>query len=131
MWASFGHYSTSYVPYALVLWRVFVGANVITENKLFIGQLIGGVHIGSSDDSNASTHWVVVLEQANGGYLYTHAVGGVISGQGIKKPFVRIEGERLKSTYTLTHVGYVTRKNTQQKMVEVVELEPMKSGNSC
>lgn len=118
-----------YLPYVLVLWRVFVGANVITQRKMFIGQLIQG-SAESGDLSNASTHWVVAVEQERD-YLYTHAVGGVISGEGIKKPFRQIDAAQLKASYALTHVGYVTRKNTQQKMVEVVDLEPMKSGNSC
>lgn len=45
-------------------------------------------------------------------YLYTHAVGEVVFGKGTKKPFTQIEAEKLKLSYTLTHVGYVTRKNT-------------------
>lgn len=118
-----------YVPYGLVLWRVFVGANVTTESKIFIGQLTQGA-VESQDVSNASTHWVVAIQRERD-YLYTHAVGGVISGQGIKKPFKQIDTAQLKASYTLTQVGYVTRKNTEQKMVEVVDLEPMKSGNSC
>ena len=107
-----------------------MGANVVTESKMFIGRHIQG-KAESDDPSNASTHWVVAIEQGNNSYVYTHAVGQVISGKGTKKPFKRIEGEKLQKSYLLTHVGYVTRKNTQQKMVEVVELEPMVSGNSC
>lgn len=117
-----------YLPYGLILWRVFVGANVITENKIFIGRLIQGKV--ESDPSNASTHWVVAIDRGRD-YLYTHAVGEVMLGKGTKKPFKQIEAEKLKLSYTLTHVGYVTRRNTSQKMVEVVNLEPMKSGNSC
>ena len=119
-----------FLPYGLILWRVFVGANVVTENKMFIGRLVQG-KAESDDPSNASTHWVVAIEQGGNSYVYTHAVGQVISGKGEKKPFKRIESEKLKKTYFLTHVGYVTRKNTQQKMVEVMDLEPMTSGNSC
>ncbi len=119
-----------FIPYGLILWRVFVGANVVTESKMFIGRHIQG-KVESDDPSNASTHWVVAIEQGGNSYVYTHAVGQVISGKGKKKPFKRIEGETLKKSYFLTHVGYVTRKNTQQKMVEVVDLEPMTSGNSC
>jgi hypothetical protein len=118
-----------YLPYILVLWRVFVGANVITQSKMYIGQRVEGP-TESQDPSNASTHWIVAIEQESH-YLYTHAVGGVISGQGIKKPFKRIDPAKLKGFYSLTHVGYVTKRNTQQKMVEVINLEPMRSGNSC
>lgn len=32
-----------------------MGANVVTENKMFIGRLIQGKV--ESDPSNASTHW--------------------------------------------------------------------------
>lgn len=118
-----------FIPYALILWRVFVGANVITENKMFIGRLSHGMD-ESYDPSNASTHWVVAIERDTD-YLYTHAVGEVLSGKGEKKPFKQIDSKKLNNSYILTHVGYVTRKNTRQKMVEIVDLEPMKSGNSC
>lgn len=118
-----------FLPYAMVLWRVFVGANVITQSKMYIGQLLHGV-VASHDPSNASAHWVVAVERETD-YLYTHAVGGVISGEGVKKPFKQIDSEVLKASYVLTHIGYVTKKNTRQKMVEVVDLEPMRSGNSC
>lgn len=113
-----------FLPYALVLWRVFVGANVITQSKMYIGQLIqGGVE--SQDPSNASTHWVVAVVEREADYLYTHAVGEVISGKGIKKPFKQVDSAVLKASYALTHIGYVTKKNTRQKMVEVVDLEQM------
>lgn len=120
-----------FLPYALVLWRVFVGANVITENKMFIGCLVHGTMDESVDSSNASTHWIVAIERGYEDYLYTHAVGEVLQGRGVKKPFQWIDSLKLRRNYMLTHVGYVTRKNTSQKMVEVVDLEPMKSGNSC
>lgn len=118
-----------FIPYALILWRVFVGANVITQKKMFIGRHVQS-RAESNDPSNASTHWVVAIEQDNS-YLYTHAVGEVLSGKGKKKHFRRIGREKLNTSYILTHVGYVTRKNTEQKMVEVVDLEPMTSGNTC
>ena len=118
------------IPYGLILWRVFVGANVVTENKMYIGRRKYAT-TESYDPSNASTHWVVVIERGEQDYIYTHAVGEVILGKGERRPFEKIDCIKLNSRYDLTHVGYVTRKNTRQKMVEVVELEPMKSGNSC
>lgn len=119
-----------FVPYGLILWRVYIGANVTTQSKMFIGQHIEGTVNESNDPSNASTHWIVAIEKRSD-FLYTHAVGQVISGKGIKKPFKWVSSDYLKKNYTLTHVGYVTRKNTQQKMEEVVDLEPMISGNTC
>ena len=60
-----------------------------------------GKEVESDDPSNASTHWVVAIEKDNNGYVYTHAVGQVISGKGTKKPFKRIEGEKLKKDLSL------------------------------
>ena len=122
-------------PYFLILWRVFIGKNVTTEHKMFIGQLKphdAGDSVGIDEFSDTSTHWVVAMEaEEMEAFLYTHAVGRVVSGKGKKKPFKRICADKLKQSYSLTHVGYVTRRSTEQRMEEVVELEPMKSGNSC
>lgn len=119
-----------FIPYGLILWRIYVGANVSTKRKLYIGQFTGGLECTSDDPSNTSAHWIVAMDNETD-FLYTHAVGRVISGRGEKKPFKHVTEERLRHLYALTHVGYVTAKNTRAKMVEVVRLEPMKSGNSC
>ena len=76
-----------FIPYGLVFWRIYVGANVNTKKKLYIGQYTGRP-FASDDPSNASTHWIVAMDDENGGYLYTDAVGRVISGEGEKKSFV-------------------------------------------
>ncbi len=119
------------LPYGFVSWRIYVGANVSTKKKLYIGQYTTGRSLQSDDPSNASTHWIVAMDDENDHFLYTDAVGRVISGEGEKKKFRKKPSEWLKSRYTLNHVGYVTRKKTEQQMDEVVELEPMKSGNTC
>ena len=120
-----------FIPYFLLLWRVFIGLNVTTEHKLYIGKLGKEDDSESADPSNASAHWIVAIRQDQDYYLYTHAVGQVVSGQGIKKPFKRISAPEISAKYQLTYVGFVTRKNTEQKMRELVEDEPMRSGNTC
>lgn len=127
------------VPYILILWRVFIGLNVSTDQKLFIGRHKS--HTGKfteqndmdkADFSGSTTlsHWVVVTQDGSS-YYYTHAVRGVVFGKGEKKPFKLIELEELLEKYQLSHVGFVTRKQRERKMREVVDFEPMKSGNSC
>ena len=119
-----------YLPYFFILWRIYVGLNVSTEQMLFIGRLKDAI-MDDSNTSNATlSHWVVAVQQESR-FLYTHAVGEVVSGRGEKKPFKEIKEDALKSKYVLTHVGYVTRRGYSTKMREVVLLEPMKSGNSC
>ena len=75
-------------------------------------------------------HWVVVIQDGTR-YIYTHAVGAVVSGKGEKKPFRAIPENKLHEKYRLNHVGFVTRKQRERKLTEVVEFEPMVSGNSC
>lgn len=121
---------TYYLPYFFILWRIFVGLNVSTERNLFIGRLKDAMMDDSSTSNATLSHWVVAVQQENR-FLYTHAVGEVISGRGEKKPFKEIQESELKHKYLLTHIGYVTRKSYSLKMKEVVMFEPMKSGNSC
>ena len=122
-------------PYFLILWRVFIGKNVTTERKMFIGERKSRNardSVGIDESSDTLAHWMVAVEtEEMETFRYTHAVGRVVSGQGEKQPFVRKSADELKQKYSLTHVGYVTRRSTEQRMEEVVELEPMKSGNSC
>ena len=119
-----------FIPYGLIAWRIYVGANVSTRKKLYIGRCVRKFS-ASDDPSDASTHWIVAMDDEYGNFLYTHAVGHVILGEGIKKKFKRASSQELVSKYTLHHVGYVTKKKTEERMEEVVELEPMKSGNTC
>lgn len=115
------------IPYILVFWRYYVGLNVSTEQKLFIARLLENGE--ESDSSNTLNHWAVVVQQEER-FLYTHAVGEVVSGKGKPIPFRKMEQDTLKK-YTLTHVGYVTRVSREQKMREIVENEPMRSGYTC
>lgn len=116
------------IPYILVLWRYYVGLNVSTEQKLFIARTLDNME--ESDSSNTTNHWAVVVQQGER-FLYTHAVGAVVSGKGEKKPFKEMDQATRKS-YTLTHVGYVTRISRAQKMREIVAHEPMpRSGYTC
>ena len=83
-------------------------------------------------DSSGSTtlnHWTVVI-QDSGRYFYTHAVGNVVSGEGRKIPFREME-EDVRCRYRLDHVGFVTRNQRETKTRELVDDEPMVSGNSC
>ena len=114
------------LPYVFVLWRYYVGLNVTTELKLFIGRT---VESEESDSSNTTNHWIVAVQQ-EGRFLYTHAVGNVIMGKGTPKHFKPMNPETV-SKYTLTHVGYVTTVNRLQKMTQLVENEPMRSGYTC
>ena len=117
------------LPYVLIVWRVFVGKNASTDQVLFIGQIIKSDDI--SDTSDTTSHWVVVVyDQANETYVYTHAVGNVISGEGIKIPF-RNMSEDKRRKYRLIEVGSVTRVNRSLKMKNVVDNEMMQSGYSC
>ena len=128
------------LPYIFIVWRVFVGMNVATDQKLFIGRRIGnsnnksieGNDMDKADFSGSTTlnHWVVVV-QAGDRYIYTHAVGEVVSGKGEKKPFRVIPETELHQKYCLNHVGFVTRNQRERKTTELVDAEPMMSGNSC
>ena len=128
------------LPYILIVWRVFVGLNVATDQKLFIGRHISNSNNNSTEqndmdkaDFSGSTtlnHWVVAIQDGTR-YIYTHAVGAVVSGKGEKKPFRIIPENKLHERYRLNHVGFVTRKQRERKLTEVVEFEPMVSGNSC
>ena len=129
------------VPYILIIWRVFVGLNVSTDQELFVGRHRGNAgkltepnDVDKADFSGSTTlnHWVVVTCTKDGlSYSYTHAVREVVLGKGEKKPFKPIEKEKLLEKYQLSKVGFVTRKQRERKMKEVVDFEPMKSGNSC
>ena len=128
------------LPYILVIWRVFVGSNVTTDQELYIGRLKGNSGNKSIDQndmdkadfsgSTTLTHWVVVIKDGDS-YSYTHAVGDVISGTGRKIPFRNIPKIKLYDLYSLNHVGFVTRKSREEKLREIVDNEPMVSGNSC
>ena len=117
------------LPYVFIVWRVYVGKNASTDQVLFIGQIIKSDDI--SDTSDTTSHWVVVVyDKANETYVYTHAVGNVISGDGIKIPFRdMLEDKRRK--YRLIEVGFVTRVKRSLKMINVVDNEVMQSGYTC
>lgn len=119
------------LPYIIILWRVLVGLNVSTDQKLYIARCIEQIDMDKADFSGSTTlnHWAVVI-QDSGGYFYTHAVGNVVSGEGKKIPFKEMEEDKL-SKYRLHHVGYVTRNQRETKTRELVDAEPMVSGNSC
>lgn len=118
-------------PYFIIVWRVLLGSNVVTDRKLYIARLIEYIDMDEADFSASTTlsHWAVVILDG-GRYLYTHAVGNVSSGKGKKKAFEEMTAD-VRSRYRLTHVGFVTQKQRDTKTSELVDAEPMASGNSC
>lgn len=119
------------LPYILIVWRVLVGLNVATDQKLYIARCIEQIDMDKADFSGSTTlnHWAVVIHDG-GRYFYTHAVGNVVSGKGIKIPFREMEEDKLDQ-YRLNPVGFVTIKQRETKTRELVDAEPMVSGNSC
>ncbi|XP_022787886.1 uncharacterized protein LOC111327856 [Stylophora pistillata] len=119
------------LPYIIILWRILVGLNVATDQELYIARCIEQIDLDKADFSSSTTlnHWAVVIQES-GGYFYTHAVGNVISGKGKKIPFKEMEEDTL-AKYRLDHVGFVTRTQRETKIRELVDAEPMVSGNSC
>lgn len=120
------------LPYIIILWRILVGLNVTTDQKLYIARCIEETDMDMADFSGSTTlnHWAVVIKDIGNRYFYTHAVGNVVSGEGEKRPFKEMEEAKL-SKYRLDHVGFVTRNQRETKPKELVDVEPMKSGNSC
>ena len=117
------------LPYFMVVWRVLIGKHVITENELFIGQHQG--RQSESDVSGSLVHWIVAVKPADEErYYVTHAVGEVISGDGIRLPFKWKTKEEIER-YDMYRVGWVTRRNREEHMRNVQENEPMASGYSC
>ncbi len=108
-----------------------MGLNVATDQKLYIARRIEQMDIDKAEFSGFTTlnHWAVVI-QDGGRYFYTHAVGNVISGKGDKKQFKEMEKDNLEK-YRLNPVGFVTRKQRETKTRELVDAEPMVSGNTC
>ena len=135
------------LPYIFIAWRVLIGLNVSTDQKLYIGRRKGHSDDKSieqndfdkADFSGSTTlnHWIVAIQvaiQDGHTFIYTHAVdgkGAVVSGKGEKRPFKEIPEDKLNERYCLNHVGYVTRKRREEKLREMVENVPMVSGNSC
>ena len=120
------------LPYFFVVWRVLVGLNVVTDQKLYIARRITEHTDMDKADFYSSTtlnHWAVVIQNGDQ-YVYTHAVGNVVSGDGRKIPFRKIEKHKLEN-YRLDCVGFVTQKQRETKTRELVDVEPMVSGNSC
>lgn len=68
------------LPYIIILWRILVGLNVATDQKLYIARCIEQIDMDKADFSGSTTlnHWAVVIRDS-GGYVYTHAVGNVVS----------------------------------------------------
>ena len=60
-----------------------------------------------------------------------HAVDEVIFGRGKKINFRKKATPELEKDYVLHHVGWVTRKQRERHIAEVVDNEPMVSGYSC
>ena len=108
-----------------------MGVEVTTDQKLYIARYIEQKDMDKADFSGSTTlnHWAVVT-QDSGRYFYTHAVGNVVSGEGKKIPFKEME-EDTRAKYRLNPVGFVTRNQRETKTRELVDAEPMVSGNSC
>ena len=135
-------------PYFLVVWRVLIGRHIQTDSPLFIGERKGNSadeqHSDSmSSGSNSLSHWIVAVRvpvdneqrgRSDESYLISHAVdevGAVISGRGRKLNFRHKSKTEVEEKYQLHHVGWVTRKQREYQMSQVVENEPMVSGYSC
>ena len=123
-----------FLPCMFVAWRVLVGLNVATDQKLYIAKYVGKdidkADLEDSSGSNTLNHWAVVI-QDDSEYFYSHAVGKVVSGEGKKIPFREMEDSKLHE-YRLNHVGFVTRKQRERRTKEeLVDAEEMRSGNSC
>ena len=147
-------------PYFLVVWRVLIGKHIQTDSPLFIGERrrrSDFVPRENDQDSTASrgpnslSHWIVAvkvpavneegvrdsLERSFGdseSYLIAHAVDEtwpVISGGGVGLSFRHKPKSEVEESYRLHHVGWVTRKEREYQMSQVVENEPMASGYSC
>ena len=119
------------LPYIIILWRILEGSNVATDQELYIARCIKQIDMNKADFSGSTTlnHWAVVIHD-RGRYFYTHAVGNVLSGDGKKIPFKEMKEDKL-CKYRRDRVGYVTLKQRQTKTRELVDAEPMVSGNSC
>ena len=120
------------LPYFFVAWRVLVGLNVVTDQKLYIARRITEhIDMDKADFYSSTTlnHWAVVIQNGDQ-YFYTHAVGNVVFGRGRKIPFTKIEKDKLEN-YRLDPVGSVTQKQRETKTSDLVDAEPMVSGNSC
>jgi len=141
------------LPYFLVVWRVVLGRYIHTNSQLFIGERRGDskpkVHEGEEDEtdsfSNSLSHWIVAIklsseecseelsgenDEDSAGYLMAHAVDEVISGYGKKINFRKKTKLELEN-YELHHVGWVTQKQRERHMAQVIDNEPMVSGYTC
>ena len=139
------------LPYFLVAWKVVSGRYIHTDSQLFIGELQGDskVHEDEKDEtdsfSNSLSHWIVAIkipseecseefseenDEDSAGYLMAQAVDKVISGRGRKINF-RKKTKLELDYYELHHVGWVTQKQREDHMAQVVDNEPMVSGYSC
>ena len=133
-------------PYFLVVWRVLIGRNIKTDSPLFIGER--NINCKEADEqhstssgSNSLSHWIVAVRVpadhdnlGDDSYLMAHAVdedGPVISGFGKGLKFRHKSKTEVEEKYQLHHVGWVTRKQREYQMSQVVENEPMASGYSC
>ncbi|CAB4015763.1 Hypothetical predicted protein, partial [Paramuricea clavata] len=84
-----------------------------------------------ADFSGSTTlnHWAVVIHDG-GRYYCTPAVGNVISGKRKPIPFREMKKAQLDK-YRLNPVGFVIQKQRETKTRDLVDAEPMVSGNSC
>ena len=130
-------------PYFLVVWRVLIGRHIQTDSPLFIGERkeADAEQHSMSSGSNSLSHWIVAvrvpadndreLRGSEDSYLIAHAVDEVISGRGKKLKFRHKFKAEVEERYRLHQVGWVTRKQREYQMSQVVENEPMVSGYSC
>lgn len=145
------------LPYFLIVWRVLIGRHIQTDSPLFVGEhRSNSLSEEDEQDSlssspNSLSHWIVAVKvptnscwYVNGkenpgdsgrshgeSYLVAHAVAEVISGRGIKLKFRQMSKTNVEKKYQLHHVGWVTRKQREYQMSQVVDNEPMASGYSC
>ena len=108
-----------------------MGLNVATGLELYIARCIEQTDMDMADFSGSTTlnHWAVVIHDS-GRFFYTRAVGNVVSGGGKEIPFEEMEEAEL-AEYSFDYVGFVTRNQRETKTRELMDAEPMLSGNSC
>ena len=142
-----------YFPFILVLiyvelyWRVLAGSRITTDCTIYIGRLYRKPKYRKqaanyTDNKSCETlndnsviltaHWIVALDEGQDHFKVTHAVGNVLAGNGLKRPYKKKAKKEIHSKYRLYHVGWAMKQNRNEHMELVRDRQPIKfSGNTC